>query len=562
MSTVKINMQLTCTGDVNIRTGPSTSYKSIGVLKTGTVVTATEQSGLWYKHSKGGWSCSKAGNMKLLVVTKNNGSGTVQKDVAVIASQPKKNDTILTTYKPFVNDYQKYNTSLINSLPIKSFQGIHGLPYQYMNATDNRLMINSNTESAFGRVYADRIVSKMPLLMMTPGRPAFMKSYSKSEKKGVFSKLVDTALGIKDTTTIENIVTTPGRYYTFNFNYADYYSFVNNMAHITAIYLGIGDKNIILGGKNKKAKYFDWSTAVSDDFKGFFSAKEFVAFYVDSENQISENFSTNTKESMLSDKVNNLSSLAKEVSFLLGAGAGVQLDWMNQDQFESNIQNINDVMDKYLNGNQLFKDIGSNFSIIASGGKIVFPEIWDDTTFTRSYDINLKLRTPDGDKYSWYMNIAIPLIHIIALAAPQQMGPNGYKSPFLVRAFYKGLFNCDMGIITSLSISKGNQSAWSIDGLPTEVDVNFTLKDLYTALSIANIEDMDKAHGFKNTCFMDYLANMCGVNINKPELLRSVDMYLAYKASKLINLPNTKWTEFEQYMTNNIANTYDRFFKY
>jgi hypothetical protein len=160
------------------------------------------------------------------------------------------------------------------------------------------------------------------------------------------------------------------------------------------------------------------------------------------------------------------------------------------------------------------------------------------------------------------MNIAIPLIHIIALAAPQQMGPNGYKSPFLVRAFYKGLFNCDMGIITSLSISKGNQSAWSIDGLPTEVDVNFTLKDLYTALSIANIEDMDKAHGFKNTCFMDYLANMCGVNINKPELLRSVDMYLAYKASKLINLPNTKWTEFEQYMTNNIANTYDRFFKY
>src|SRR5699024_7465962 len=110
-----------------------------------------------------------------------------------------------------------------------------------------------------------------------------------------------------------------------------------------------------------------------------------------------------------------------------------------------------------------------------------------DSDFSNSYDISIKLRTPDGDKLSWFLNIYVPLAHLICLTAPREAsdaGPNGYISPFLVRGFYKGLFNCDMGIITNLSITRGREKAWTLDGLPTEVDVSMELKDLYKMLAI------------------------------------------------------------------------------
>ena len=65
-----------------------------------------------------------------------------------------------------------------------------------------------------------------------------------------------------------------------------------------------------------------------------------------------------------------------------------------------------------------------------------------------------------------------------------------YKSPFLVRAFYKGLFNVDMGIITDLTFTKGKEAAWSKSGIPLTVDVSFTIKDLYNDMYITNMDSM------------------------------------------------------------------------
>ena len=108
-------------------------------------------------------------------------------------------------------------------------------------------------------------------------------------------------------------------------------------------------------------------------------------------------------------------------------------------------------------------------------------------------------------------------MHLLCFTIPKRLGDNGIQSPFLVRAYYKGFFNVNMGIITSLSISKGDKCKWNLQGLPTDIDVSFTIKDLYQSLSIESGSNFKK-----NTDQLDYIANLCGINVNKPDIIRGL----------------------------------------
>jgi hypothetical protein len=161
---------------------------------------------------------------------------------------------------------------------------------------------------------------------------------------------------------------------------------------------------------------------------------------------------------------------------------------------------------------------------VIAGGRLIFPEIWSDSQFSRDYDIDIKLTSPDCDDFSIYVNIIVPILHLVGFVAPRSCGPNGYVSPFLVRAFYKGLFNCDMGIITNMSINKGAEGSWTHSGLPTVVDVHFSIKELYGTMSICTIGKIGNGM-LNNSTLMDYIANLCGININEPDLKRTLYFY-------------------------------------
>ena len=76
-------------------------------------------------------------------------------------------------------------------------------------------------------------------------------------------------------------------------------------------------------------------------------------------------------------------------------------------------------------------------------------------------------------------------MHLFGFVLPRQAGPNGFISPFLIKAYYKGLFNCDLGLITNMSVSRGSEGGWTRNGLPTTVDVTLQIKDLYENISIS-----------------------------------------------------------------------------
>ena len=444
-----------------------------------------------------------------------------------------------------------------------SLNGIYGSPYQFMPLTD----IPAAQGTSFGRTFADRIVSRMPIVIMIPGYPYFLPAFYKDSSKQVLAQLAATATNLKtniQSTILNGIVgksSNETRYYSFHEDTANYFKYVNTMLRYCAICLGIQeyyhrsvynvsffeDLGIITNSKHTTSSYHEklvnyrWDKAINKGIKNIINAgssNNFIAFYVDSETSVSESISNGTTSSQLVDQFNQSSSSVKEIKYLAGGVAGFGKP-MNEDDYESGKSTIMSALSKITgNGtNKIFNNIDEAFKTIGKGGRLIFPEIWDDSEFSKSYSFSLKLRTPDGDKLSWFLNICVPLIHLLAFAAPRSLGANGYKTPFLVRAYYKGIFNIDMGIITNMSITKGKDAAWTIDGLPTEVDVSIDIKDLYSSLSISksdkslkNFLHHTKLFKFiKNTALFDYLSNTCGININAPEFARSMQVMYAMK---------------------------------
>ena len=526
----------------------------IGTLQNGATLNITQKNGDWFyatnnENNITGWCHSDY--IKITQVRQSTIVTTVplaknKQEEKTKKEEKKKVDKELSRQmseiEAYINEVRSLNMNYGEKLIVQNLNGIYGIPYQFMPSVDPRLNKSnptSDTVNGIGRKYAEKIITKMPLLCITPGKCQFMSNYSKNEKEGVIARLIDVLKGGNDNVTeVDDIINNTGKYYTFGFEYDDYFNYVNALCRNGARFLEIHDVKITVGDqKNKALKDFDWAFALNSDLKSTMTSQHFIGFYMDSTDSVSESFNNETTQSQLSSTINGVSDVAREAAFLLGAEAGKTIDILNSEELASTMETVNTISDKYFRGNQLLKDIGGQFATVASGGKLLFPEIWSDSQFSKSFDINIKLRTPDGDIVSWYLNIYVPLCHLVALAAGHQTdNRNGYYSPFLIRAFYKGLFNIDMGIITDMSIEKGKEASWNVDGLPTEVDVRLSIKDLYGMLAIT---PGTKPKNFvTNSILMDYIANTCGININEIDIGRTLEIYLILAKNSITDIPN------------------------
>lgn len=540
--TVKVNTAL------NVRNRPSYGGDIIKTIKNGTKLNITKIEGEWYySTTTGGWSHSN------YITLKNDENKTVAQNkndnnrLSNAESEKNKKNFLQKILNNESNTTSISDREIADSLIVHNLNGIYGIPYQFMETVDPRL-----SNSVLGRKYSEKIITKMPLLCITPGRVRFLSNYSKREKDGVLAKLIS---GDNDAD-IADILKRDGRYYTFEFAYSEYFKYVNELCRVGARFLEIQDVVITIGKESKKACDFDWSRALNKNLKtSIASSSEYIGFYMDSTDSVSESFSNSTTQSQLASTLNGFSDTARELNFLLGAGAGIQYDLMDSAKLNETLDTIQGISDQYLRGNTLFRTIGNNFATIATGGKLLFPEIWADSEFTRDFDITIKLRTPDCDTMSWYLNIYVPLCHLIALAAGHQVEHvNGYSTPFLVRAFYKGLFNVDMGIVTSMNIRKGKEAAWNIDGLPTEIDVDISIKDLYNMLTII----ADSSKGFvTNNILMDYIANTCGINYNEMDVTRSLQIYTILMKNNITDIPMKVYRKFQDVVDTYAMNLFD-----
>lgn len=580
---IVINKEVQTTSQTILRENAGTSSRNIGYVDPNVKLRATlDRNGFYFIPEKKGWimksrvrvieDLSANSTQETTEESQNNVKTLDQETVDKISQMTpeEKKDIYMQYVNSEYGDTQDAG-NVANSLLADNLSGIYGIPYQFPESVDPR----PDSKSSFGSIYAERIITRMPLLMISPGKVDFMSSYKTGEKKAVLDVLLNDGDSASD---INDFLEKPGKYYTFAYDTENYWKYVNAANQASAIYLGIGDVEIDVNGVKAKAADFKWEKASNNKFDSLLvSNKSYVCFYTDADSSKNESFGNDTTSSQLADKVNDFSSIAKEIQFLVGANTGIGI-MKDENLIKDALSNLHGVVDYFLGGSQIVKDLGEDFVTIASGGKLIFPEIWSDSTFSQSFDVKIKLRCPCPNKVSWFLDIIVPINHLIALTMPrspygksiinkdfdQEPSVNGYMSPFLVRAFYKGLFNCDMGIITDLSIEKGKEGSWTLDGLPSEVDISMTIKDLYNVMAMSEYTTGNQRKSFlNNTTYLNYLANSCGISINKPDLDRSLDLWAMiqknYWKDKLTGY--TWWQKASQGGMNKLYKMYTGVFK-
>jgi hypothetical protein len=425
-----------------------------------------------------------------------------------------------------------------------SLTGIFGLPYQFSKEVDAPMK-----DSNIGRKYSEKILSLAPVLFLTPGEPVFMQGYSWDEKLAAAGQFI-TALAAGDVDGTFDAITTEGRYYSFTSNFPEFKLYANAALRALAYYMGIADCTVPIPGKNKTCtlKNLDIKAWMSNDFVRNFGAQNVLPFFLDAETQISEDFSNDTSESIISSFENKFSSAAREIQYIMGSkDSGGLVSAMTDivGNLGSSIgEAVGGLTDAFV-GKTLLSDISNQLSTIVSGGRIIFPEIWSGSSYNKNYSISLKLRSPDPDPVSIYMNIYMPIVLLISMTAPRQlnMSQNAYESPFMVRATYKSIFTCDLGLITSLSINKGGEDKWNVMGQPVVADVQLNIKDMYSdAMPISKYWGL-----LKNTAQMDYLAMCAGVDLNLYEPDRLLNLASIIIDNGLTDFLDNKWAQVKRW---------------
>ena len=417
---------------VNIRSGPNITFPRIGGIPDGNVSRYTECQNGWYKNAVG-WCCGT-----YLRMVRDYGASSTN-------SSKKPSSSTKVTAPHIPSDWEKqmlnsiYATVDAKATDVDDIRYVFGAPFQFTDVTDPR-----PKGSAIGRSYMETMLSDMTMMSIAPGSASFMKDVSNKEAKSLLSSLFD-SMKSSDQSALQKVLdgTTPGRYYSFKSDYTAYMEYVNNMCRIAAQLLGIGDRK--LDSSYRPYKSFDWGTAnLKSNHSKLYSwltsstQERSVQFYIDGKaSSFSDSISNSTDDSMLASAMGKGSDLAKEALFLFGKSYdSTQLKQASLENYEEAVQNV---LDKLTSKNSKLKArLTDHASTLLEGGNIAFPQLWKDASYSKSYDITVKLVCPYADVESFYLYILVPLFHILAVGLPKQIGANGYMSPFLVRAYCKG----------------------------------------------------------------------------------------------------------------------------
>lgn len=380
---VNYDMKVNARIGLNYRTGPGIGYRKLGAMTLGTMVRATESQNGWYKHEKG-WS-----DGRYLTLVKDYGSTPS----SAVTPTPPADPT-----PPPLTDFEKemlnsvFSTVDANIDEIDNIRYLYGAPMQFTPTTDRR-----PEGSALGRTYMETMLNDMSMLVLTPGKTAFMENFSKNGANQMLSKLLGGAKDEDDeTSSIKDILEgkETGRYYSFKADYVEYMKYVNNMCRLSAQLLNIGDKHLFDGSKDYE--HFDWdiaNLAGKSKLFSFLTQEKSVAFFIDGkQSSFNDGMSNSTDNSMLEGALGTGSSYAKEALFLFGKGYQDEaLIDTSKVNYEAAVSKVIKTLTRNETLAQKTTDrISDHAATMINGGNIAFPEIWKDSSYNKSYNISIK----------------------------------------------------------------------------------------------------------------------------------------------------------------------------
>lgn len=425
---------------------------------------------------------------------------------------------------------------LLNSMANQSsnhdtinLQGLIGAPPIFSTLADTK-----TTNNPYGSEYVERFITEGNFVAFTCGKAKLLPGEGTGQVS-TFIKSLTSEGGEED---INKILKDYKNDKLFGFKNAmsEYWRYVDILAGISAKMMGVDTmaRDVFDGVSHFsemhwgefKSKFINYSMSTKASGEGDTTKFwQYVPFYNDGIVESSEIIGNMVGQSSIEGMVNNFPGKQKlsEVSFLAGADVARDIEKMNTGA-------TNESMDTGTMGALSGMMSGSVSSLAVN---VALPDVWKDSSYDKTYNVKFKFSTPHGDPLSVYMNIVVPICHLLPLVSSRRINmSNTYTSPFVLRVFSKGMMNCDMGMATAININRHPEKV-SIDGLPTEIDVTMTVKDLY---ALMNMPEKPSISGIiKTTGLMGYLGTLCGYNMNKPDPELMAEIKLLYEVKKRLS---------------------------
>jgi hypothetical protein len=238
----------------------------------------------------------------------------------------------------------------------------------------------------------------------------------------------------------------------------------------------------------------------------------FATFEVEYTGSVQESFSNSVRDSDIQGKMNGMASSGRSVNFSFAGGG--------------NIGGIGSVIDMGVNtAKGIIAGTADTFGLsgllqLAGGGFVDIPKHWESSSASlprSSYTI--KLRSPYGNVISQMQNLYIPLSMLLAAALPLSTGKQSYTSPFICELYDHGRHQTRLGMIDSLSITRGTTNlGFNSSNQAMGIDVSFTVVDM------SSVMHMQISRGFfghedgvfdEETVFSDYMNTLSSLSLDQ-----------------------------------------------
>lgn len=449
-------------------------------------------------------------------------------------------NTLRDVYNTFISSESELSAGTsFTGVPIYRYSFVHGLPFQFTPITDRRYYADTtdwddddDNADQYGRSFAKTIVADTPVVVFTPGLPRYLTSESlgisaSAEEQNSLLNLV--AGGEADQTVNELLNSDKNlEYFSLGVTTTEYFKYVNTLTRNSAILMEIGDMKL----HSKKLSSLDWGQYNADiDTKSQLSQvlgiDGGVSFAFDPQSGISDTLTNTSTDSSIASQINQYSSQVRELEFLAGATAASSMLEGLQSSISSIVGGVSGGTTEDT-GDNLFSRIGTGINNVVQGLNLKFPEIWADSQQQKSYSCEMKFVSPYASLFCCWRYVLVPFFHLLPLAAPRATKSlNSYTSPFIIRAYSKGYFNVEMGIIDSLTYKRfGDGDMITADGIPMQMDCEVAFHDLYKQLTVCTAGGTNAALFFNNTGLIDLLGTLSGVNMCRLNLEDRASMFL------------------------------------
>lgn len=256
----------------------------------------------------------------------------------------------------------------------------------------------------------------------------------------------------------------------------------------------------------------------------------FATFRVDNPGSADESWSNQTGESSISSAFNSISAKARDVTFNLMGG--------NIDN--GIITGVIDAAKGLLHG---ALDSFHLSGLLSLGGAafVDIPQQWENSSANLPrMNYTMQLFTPYGNPIGQLLYVHLPMCMLLAAALPISTGHQSYTSPFLLELYDRGRAQTRLGIMDSLSFTRGTtELPFNKDRQFMSVDVSFSVKDLssimHMPLSTAAYSPLELINPVKNAAsVIDTLIGEDNVYNDYLHVLAGASLYQSvYRGQKL-----------------------------